>query len=246
MTLGGDKPIDVGGPSFMDGLSDAAVIAHEVKSPLATIRQLALEIESGVLASNDVSVVAEQIRLTSERSLRLASNLAKAERLQTTLFDTAPLNAYQLCQDIQYEMAPLYRANEKRLVIRRIRRVPPVIANHDLLRRVILNFADNALRYSDEKGVVELYLELLRTKDVLRIGVRDYGPALPSKLWRELQRATPSSMEPVHARPDSSGLGLMLAQRFAAAMGGSVGAIRHRDGASFYVDVSISKQLSLL
>lgn len=246
MTLGGDKPVNSGGPSFVDGLSDAAIIAHEVKAPLATIRQLALEIESGMSDPKDTAAIAEQIRLTSERSLRLAANLTKAQRLQAALFDTAPLNAYQLCQDVQYEMAPLYRANDKQLVLRRIRRVPPVIANHDLLRRVILNFADNALRYSDEKGVVELYIELLRSKGLLRIGVRDYGPALPPKLWEELQRIDGRRTEPVHARPDSSGIGLVLAHQFAAAMGGSIGAIRHRDGASFFVDVSVSKQLSLL
>ena len=229
----------------MDGFSSASVIAHELKAPLASIRQLALEMEEGDVAPEEAAVLIEQVRLISEKTLRLASNLSKAERLQMTLFDTDVLNAYQLCQDVLYEMEPLYRAHEKQLVLRRVRRVPLVIANQDLLRRVLLNFADNALRYSDEKGVVELYLELLKAKDTLRIGVRDYGPALPTKLWENLKE-TSMRPEPVHARPDSSGLGLILASRFATAMGGRVGAIRHRDGASFYVDISVSKQLSLL
>ena len=229
----------------MDGFSSASVIAHELKAPLASIRQLALEMEEGDVAPEEAAVLIEQVRLISEKTLRLASNLSKAERLQMTLFDTDVLNAYQLCQDVLYEMEPLYRAHEKQLVLRRVRRVPLVIANQDLLRRVLLNFTDNALRYSDEKGVVELYLELLKAKDTLRIGVRDYGPALPTKLWENLKE-TSMRPEPVHARPDSSGLGLILASRFATAMGGRVGAIRHRDGASFYVDISVSKQLSLL
>ena len=229
----------------MDGFSSASVIAHELKAPLASIRQLALEMEEGDVAPEEAAVLIEQVRLISEKTLRLASNLSKAERLQMTLFDTDVLNAYQLCQDVLYEMEPLYRAHEKQLVLRRVRRVPLVIANQDLLRRVLLNFTDNALRYSDEKGVVELYLELLKAKDTLRIGVRDYGPALPTKLWENLKEAS-MRPEPVHARPDSSGLGLILASRFATAMGGKVGAIRHRDGASFYVDISVSKQLSLL
>ena len=229
----------------MDGFSSASVIAHELKAPLASIRQLALEMEEGDVAPEEAAVLIEQVRLISEKTLRLASNLSKAERLQMTLFDTDVLNAYQLCQDVLYEMEPLYRAHEKQLVLRRVRRVPLVVANQDLLRRVLLNFADNALRYSDEKGVVELYLELLKAKDTLRIGVRDYGPALPTKLWENLKE-TSMRPEPVHARPDSSGLGLILASRFATAMGGRVGAIRHRDGASFYVDISVSKQLSLL
>jgi signal transduction histidine kinase len=52
--------------------------------------------------------------------------------------------------------------------------------------------------------------------------------------------------EQLHARPSSSGLGLTIADQFARAMNGSVGATRHRDGASFHVDIHASRQLSLI
>ena len=44
----------------------------------------------------------------------------------------------------------------------------------------------------------------------------------------------------LHGRPQSSGLGLFVAGQFAQAMQGSVGATRHRDGATFYVDMHAS------
>jgi len=50
----------------------------------------------------------------------------------------------------------------------------------------------------------------------------------------------------IHARPQSSGLGLYIAGQFADAMNGRIGVTRHRDGATFYVDLQASKQLSLL
>jgi len=119
------------------------------------------------------------------------------------------------------------------------------VANRDLLRRILVGFADNALHYSDIDGVVELHAQLLRDKKLVRLGVRDYGPALSNKNWRQLVRNL-GATQPVQARPQSSGLGLYIAHQFAVSMNGRIGAVRHRDGASFYVELPISQQLTLL
>src|SRR5690606_4868027 len=117
--------------------------------------------------------------------------------------------------------------------------------NKDLLRRVLLNFADNALHYSDEMLPVELHAHTLPGGEMIRLGVRDHGPALSIDTWRTL-RDTSTRPQAVHARPGSSGLGLTIARQFAEAMEGSVGATRHRNGATFYVDMHASRQLSFL
>ncbi len=220
-------------------LPNQAMIAHELKEPLATIRQLALELESSA-STPESSTIAEQIRLISERSLRLSSNLAKSERLQTALFPTEPISIFQLCHDVAQEISPLYQARGRTFQVARKRSWPLAIANYDLVRRVVLNFADNALEYGDEAGVVELFSQLKRGKGVVRVGVRDYGPAVPAKLLKMPQ----GSMLPT--RPDSSGLGLMIASQFASVSGAKIGALRHKDGASFYVDIPVSRQLLLL
>ena len=92
-------------------------------------------------------------------------------------------------------------------------------------------------------GGIELFAQLRRRDDVVRLGVRDYGPRISQTQWRSIQKS-----HEAHAstRPDSSGLGLAISSQFADAIGARVGAIRHKDGASFYVDVPVSKQLSLL
>lgn len=226
-------------------ISSVSVAAHELKSPLALIRQLSLELASGSLTKREQARVMEQIVQTTEKSLRLTSDLTKAERMQETLFTLEPINPIAVCDDVTYELERLYLAHGRSLQRSRIRNLPPVVANRDLLRRILLNFADNALHYSDENGAVELHAQLLREKGMVRVGVRDYGPAVSMKNWHELTQNM-SDSKPVHARPQSSGLGIYIAHQFAAAMNGRIGAIRHRDGASFYVELPISKQLSLL
>jgi signal transduction histidine kinase len=150
-----------------------------------------------------------------------------------------------VCEDVTYELKRMYSAHDRSLKIRRIRQLPPVIANRDLLRRILLNFADNALHYADINGVVELQGQLIRERNLVRLSVRDYGPYLSSSKWDSLKK-TLGSKQPVHQRPQSSGLGLYISHQFAEAMDASIGAIRHKDGASFYVELPVSRQMSLL
>ncbi len=227
-------------------MSDTAIAAYELRSPLTLMRLLSMELAKNLPSSGVQRQIAEQLQLLSERSLRLTSDLTKYHQLQTTLFATQPVHVGELWRDIISETAPLYRAHGRKLKVRTKRLTKPLVAtNYDLLRRIMLNFVDNALHYSDADGVVELYSTLIEEKGTVRLGVRDHGPALSADLWT---RVSSASIQPqkIHGRPSSSSIGLKVACEFAAAINAEVGATRHRDGASFYVDVPISKQLSLL
>lgn len=117
------------------------------------------------------------------------------------------------------------------------------MANYELLRSILMNFSDNALYSSNEKSEVEIKISNIGEK--VRISVRDYGEELPLSIWRSVKK---QNHQPVRSnyRPQSSGLGIFIAQSFAAVMGAKIGVIRHRDGSTFYVDLNRSGQLSLL
>jgi K+-sensing histidine kinase KdpD len=110
----------------------------------------------------------------------------------------------------------------------------------------MLSFGDNALHYADSATPVELRANSFENGAKIRLAVRDYGPAVPVDIWQRLQTQLGSGVQTLHARPGSSGLGLYVAGQFAAAMQGKIGATRHRDGATFYVDLTASTQMSLL
>lgn len=208
--------------------------AHELKSPLVLIRQLALELDAGSVSKNEASRLLRQISLTSERALNLTTNLTKVARLEDGLFELEPINPVQVCEDVAVELRPLYRETNRTISVRRLYHAPLAVANRDLLRQVLVNFADNALHYSVASQPVEMTVEVSRRGNRVRLGVRDYGPAIEADVKLR------------HTRPRSSGLGLLIARRFAETMNGSVGVIRHQDGATFYIDIGVSSQLSLL
>jgi signal transduction histidine kinase len=241
MNPGGGMSEGSGGGNRMDGID---VAAHELKSPLALIRQLSLELANEDLKESERTRIAQQVTLISEKALRLTTDLTRA-RSQSALFELTPVNPIDVASDVRSELTALYRAHGRKLTVRRIRTLPPVIANRDLLRRILLNFADNALHYSGVDDIVEVHAQLLAERSAVRLSVRDYGPHMPLAQWQRLT-AKLDQTQPVHARPQSSGLGLYISHEFARHMNGRIGAVRHRDGASFYVELPVSRQLSLL
>lgn len=229
-----------------DGLPSLIAAAHELKSPLALVRQLSLMLESGDVTSVEQQRILQQITLTSERALRLTNDLTRSVRLDDALFELEPINPQQLCEDIVHELTPLFSAHGREVILKKRKHAPLLIANRDLLRRIILNFSDNALHYADDYSAVQIQIKTFRGGQTVRLGVRDFGPALPSDIWQYLQSKLAVAPQPIHARPQSSGLGLYISRQFASAMNGNIGIIRHRDGATFYVDLHSSRQLSLL
>ena len=220
--------------------------AHELKAPLSLVRQLALRLGDETLSVAERERLLQQVTLTAERGLRLTGDLTKVARLDSAMFAVEPINPEELCKDIAAELEPLFAAYGRQVAVKTRRHPLLLVANRDLLRRIVLGFSDNALHYSQPGTAVSMQIQALKQSGMVRIGIRDYGPALSSDMWRRLQERLAVAPQSLHARPESSGLGLYIASQFAEAMNGRIGAVRHKDGATFYVDLQASSQLSLL
>lgn len=234
------------GGTPVSGMPMIITAAHELKAPLALMRQLALGLQTGTHSPKDIERAAERMLLTSERALRLTTDLTRAARLEDSLFTVEPINPVALMEEVAHELAPLYKAKGRQLAIKTRHHSLLAVANRDLLRRILANFIDNALHYSTPETPVELSAQAYRTAQGIRLSVRDYGPAIPADIWKTLDANLGERAQTLHARPESSGLGMYVAGQFAGAMGASIGAKRHRDGSSFYVDLMASTQMRLL
>jgi signal transduction histidine kinase len=193
----------------------------------------------------DIKTIASQLEITSDRALRLVSDLTRVARLDDMMFEMMPVNPYRLCGEVLFGFNGLYRQYQRRLNLRCSGKSKLVVANQELLSSVVYNFCDNALHYSSTSTVSELFIRAVKNEKV-RIGVRDFGPCLPVSIWRGIRQGGLKSPQSINMRPQSSGLGLYISSKFIRAMNGEFGAVRHRDGTTLYVDLPLSKQLSLL
>lgn len=214
------------------------VAAHELKGPLALVRQLAL----GLNAEN-VERQGGKIVKVSERAMRQVNDLVKVARLEDGLFEMEPVAVRAVCDEVTAELKDLFQAEKLNLSVRYQNKSRLAVANKELLSSVVYNFLLNALHFAEENSVTTLTVKERQGR--LRIDVRDFGPALPTAVWREMQNGFIERPVEIAMRPGSSGLGLYIASRFSKYMHGQVGAVRHRDGASFYVELPVSEQVSI-
>lgn len=226
------------------GLPSVLVAAHELKTPLSLIRQLALMLGDDLTSEVDKKQIQQRIVQTSEQALQLTVDLANSANLTPSLFPLEPVNPLAICQQMAAETrfnAVLY--GRKISWPRSGRNNRLILANRTLLGRILANFLNNALKYTEDDS--EIKVSVKAVGGAVRLSVRDFGPMMSLKEYRRLLDEM-DVRKTVRTRPESSGLGIYVASQFARAINGQIGLIRHRDGLTFYVDMPISRQLSLL
>lgn len=216
-------------------------LAEELKRPLVTMRQLALSFDGAGEA--DERVRTEMVSV-SDRAIRQVNDLMKMRRLEDGLFVMEPVSVRGVCDEVTREILKLFKYNRRDLFVKYANRMRLVMANRELLKSVVWNFLLSAVHYANNGERAELIVR--DNRDKVRIEVRDFGPALPSDVWREIKRGWMEKPKSIAMRPGTSGMGLFIASRLSEYMSGEVGVTRHRDGTSFYVNLPVSRQLSLL
>ena len=224
-------------------MESEVVVAHELKAPLSLVRQLALSLdyEDSLDGAREVG---RQIVATSDRAIRQVNDLTKIARLDEALFEMEPVNPRAVCDEVVGELWRLFEFNRRKLRIEYRNKRRLAVANSQLLHSVVYNFCLNAMNYGGEELPSEIAVYDRGAK--IRIEVRDFGPAIPTKIWREIKDGFVKKPVATPMRPGSSGLGLYIASKFANYMHGEFGLIRHKDGTSFYIDLPVSGQLSFL
>lgn len=222
------------------GFDGILVAAHELKGPLATLRQLALSFDGLDLEGEQIR---DEMVEVSERAIRQVNDLSKMRRLEDGLFEMEPVAVCSVCDEVSRELKYLFRENARGLKVSYKCRNGMAVANRELLFSVVYNFLLNAIHYAGEG--TEARMTVREVRDQVRVDIRDFGPALPMDIWREMRKGFVEKPTSIAMRPGSSGLGLFIASRFSRYMNAKVGAVRHRDGTSFYVELLKSKQASL-
>jgi signal transduction histidine kinase len=228
-----------------------AAAAHELKSPLALVQLIAQTLASSDLALTDQqrAQYLERLKFTSERMLRLVHQLAISYRLDSDQqlafqFQLEPISVGEICDNAAQEMLPLAREHHQHLQVSSRSCPHLVIANREILHDIVINLLDNAIRHNPDGGRVEMFAHCRASQ--VRLTVQDQGQGvLPSEVG-QLRRTLGTQPQPLSGRSATSGLGLYIVGQFAQAMGGSLGLGRSNYGASFFVDLMRSKQMSLL
>jgi signal transduction histidine kinase len=190
-------------------------ISHDLRTPLTAIKGLLANLVDEAPADQRPTLaLAEQ---ETDRLIRLVQQLLDFSRWQggRLTLERAPVDLGALARDAVRLSEARARHRRVTLMLDLAPDLPPVRADADRLRRVVLNLLDNALAFTPAGGRVTLSVR--REGDALAVRVADTGRGMNAE---ERARA----FEPYYAGAGGgAGLGLSIAQAIVEAHGGRMG-----------------------
>lgn len=215
-----------------------ASASHDLRTPLSVLQG---QIE--VLAAQpslDTSVKDSLKRMQKEvrRLIRLANNILLNAQLDSNpVFARRDVHLRELLEETAGEVAPLAQGLDFALfasddVV--------VSGDRDLLKQMVLNVVDNAIKYTPKGGQVEL--SLIREDEWAVLEVSDSGVGIAQAdlphIMEPFYKAKASAASPEASLGGGAGLGLAIAKQIAGLHGGQI-EIRSQQGSGTMVKLRL-------
>ncbi len=218
-----------------------AMTYHDLRSPLGSIA-MSLELLQEACANNEDSTVSELFSIAlhaADRLHRLISNLLDIHRIEAGQLplELHPLSPAKLVNDAAEAVQPQLVKYKHTLEKQVEDNLPDVLADHDMVRRVLINLLENAIKYTPAGRHIVIGA-IREDENKVRFWVTDNGPGISEedqkRIFNKYARGTRSQGKGL-------GLGLAFARLAIQAHGGEIG-VRSRlgEGATFYFTLPIA------
>lgn len=167
----------------LDGLREdlISMIYHDLRSPLANVVS-SLDVFNAMLPVEGDPAYRSLLNIalrSTERIQRLTNSLLDMSRLESgqpivNLFATSPL---LLAVDAAEAVSPVAESKNQTINLSLPPDLPPVLVDGDMIRRVLINLLENAVKYSPPDGEITLGAET--EGNVAQLWVQDTGPGIP-------------------------------------------------------------------
>jgi signal transduction histidine kinase len=219
----------------------SAFVVHDLKNPVSAMDLHAQLLLRDSSLSESARDSATQIRQEAHQLNRMILNLLDVSRgdegklaVKVTAFDARVLLA-----EVAGELAPAARVRTVRLDVASA--CDEFVADRELLRRVLVNLAENALRHAPRNTVVEVTAHSTASAQTIRI--RDHGLGVPralrDKIFDPFVRLEQEDEQAQSSR-SGRGLGLAFCKLAVEAHGGVIHIEEASPGAIFEVTLPMA------
>ncbi len=193
--------------------------AHQLRTPLAGLKTQT-ELALRQTQNGGVDETLRQLRVATEQTTRLVNqllSLARAEPGAQRSFTMEPLDLGKLVRETTTEWVPRALARQIDLGYDRSDSPVSISGNAFLLREMLSNLLDNAIRYTQPGGQVTVYVTAQAARVVL--SVEDNGPGIPES---ERERVFERFYRVLGSGVEGCGLGLAIVREIAQSHGAEV------------------------
>jgi PAS domain S-box-containing protein len=216
-----------------------ATVSHEVRTPLSAIYGAAMTLQRPDAAIDPdsrgrlLAVIAQE----SDRLARIVNEILLANHLDSGRLRVGRerVDAGELAAAV-VEAARAYAPDGVAVELETAGPLPPLAADAEYLRQVLVNLVDNAVKYSPDGGRVVVRIEGQEGR--VRFSVRDEGLGIPpheqQRIFDKFYRLDPNLTRGV----GGTGLGLYICRELVRRMEGRIWvASAPGRGATFFVDL---------
>jgi signal transduction histidine kinase len=206
-----------------------AMLAHELRNPLAPIRNAVHLMRMKALQDPQMCLARDVIERQLSQLTRLVDDLLDVSRITRGKINLTrqPLKVSELIARAVETVEPIIQGRSQVLTVELPEQPPVVDGDCMRLTQAIANVLGNAAKYTDTGGSIVLQV-CARARDV-EIRVRDTGIGIPAEVLPKIFDLF-TQLDQRMERPQSGlGIGLALVRRLVEMHGGSVSA--HSEGA---------------
>ena len=199
----------------------SANVSHELKTPLTSITGFSELMRDGLVKEDKIKEFSNDIYNEAKRLLELVNDIIRLSKLDegSVVFEEEKVDLLCLCQEIIYELYPI--ADKNQVTIEVTGAPTEIIGVKQILREMIMNMCDNAVKYNKNGGKVAVSVGK-EAEGTPFIKVIDTGIGIPlshqNRVFERFYRVDKSHSKEI----GGTGLGLSIVKHAAAYHGATV------------------------
>ena len=199
-----------------------SLASHQLKTPVGAMRwnlEMLINGDYGQIAPEQKVILEETLTLDL-RMNELVNSLLNVSRIEmgVLLVEPIPTDVRPLCVEVLKEMAQRIAQKGHTITTDFSDKIPTIPVDAKLMRILFQNFLSNAIKYTQDKGKIDVVLKVI--KDELVYSVTNNGEPIPAedqaKIFGKMYRASNAQKQD----PDGNGLGLYLVKEIVTHSGG--------------------------
>lgn len=149
-----------------------ANVSHDLRSPLTSIQGFITALLDGTIPQDNQEKYLKIVLGESQRMITMTNTILELTKMEegATPIQKVPFNICTMIRGILVTFEPIAKEKDIKVEVSLQDSEPYVVADIDMIARVIQNLLDNAFKFVNEKGIIKVTATLKNNKMLIAIG----------------------------------------------------------------------------